>query len=194
MRLERFLASGVRHKAPVNFYAMNEENEPDWLAELAKGGEAVRRQVEPIVQAAEQFVRDARRAKTSGGPALPFAQRVALAVDAGLRELLPARMDADVRPVTLEVSIAFPTPIIFTGTVALTPLRVSGRLAAEDPRGGHAERSIGQILAIVLVVIATWRLLVVPEQDRAAVDHYLSVIGFGLTIALLIWNKQNKSN
>jgi hypothetical protein len=40
--------------------------------------------------AAEQFVRDARRAKTSGRPALPFAEWVALAVDAGLRELRPS--------------------------------------------------------------------------------------------------------
>jgi hypothetical protein len=67
---------------------MSEDNEePDWLAELAKGSEALRRQVEPIVQSAEQFVRDARRAKADSGPALPFAQRVALAVDAGMREL-----------------------------------------------------------------------------------------------------------
>lgn len=56
----------------------------------------------------------------------------------------------------------------------------------------EAERSIGQILALVLVALATWRLLVVPEQDRAAVDHYLTVIGVALTIAVLIWNKQNK--
>ena len=70
---------------------MSEDNEPDWRAELAKGGQALRRQVELILQAAEQFVRDARRAKGSGGPALPLPQRVALAVDVGVRELLPAR-------------------------------------------------------------------------------------------------------
>jgi len=50
---------------------MNEDSEPDWLAELAKGGEALRRQVEPIVQAAEQFVRDARQAKSMAGPCCP---------------------------------------------------------------------------------------------------------------------------
>ena len=41
----------------------------DGLGNLGDGGEALRRQVEPIVKAAEQFVRDARRAKGSGGPA-----------------------------------------------------------------------------------------------------------------------------
>ena len=171
---------------------MSESEGPDWLAELAKGSEALRRQVEPIVQAAEQFVRDARRAKTSGGPALPFAQRVALAVDTGLRELLPARMDADVRPVTLEASVAFPVPIVFTGSVALPPLRVSGQVAAEDPRGGHAERSIGQILALVLVTIVASGLMGVQGPDRAAVDHYLAVISVALPIAVYVWNKQNK--
>jgi hypothetical protein len=168
---------------------MSENEEPDWLAELAKGGEVLRRQIEPIVQAAEQFVRDSRRAKTDGGPALPFAQRVALAVDAGLRELLPARMDADVRPVTLEASVVFPTPIVFTGSVALPPFRVSGQMAAEDPRGGHAERSIGQILALVLVAIVVSGLLAVPARDQAAVGYDLAVIGLGLTMALAIWNR-----
>ena len=46
---------------------MSEDSEPDWLAELAKGGEALRRQVEPIVQAAEQFAPGA-------GPAAPRRQ------------------------------------------------------------------------------------------------------------------------
>jgi len=51
---------------------MSEDKEPDWLVELAKnpevlrrqidqGGEALRRQVEQIGRATEQFVRDARR-------------------------------------------------------------------------------------------------------------------------------------
>jgi hypothetical protein len=77
---------------------MSESKEPDWPGELAKGGEGLRRQVEPIVQAAEQFVRDARRVKGRGGPALPFPQRVALAVDAGMRELLASAQAASHPP------------------------------------------------------------------------------------------------
>jgi hypothetical protein len=34
---------------------MSEDKEPDWLGELAKGGEAMRRQMESIVQSAEQL-------------------------------------------------------------------------------------------------------------------------------------------
>jgi hypothetical protein len=177
---------------------VSKSEEPDWLAELAKGGDAVRRQIEPIVQAAEQFVRDSRRAKTTGGPALPFAQRVALAVDAGVRELLPPSE----RHVVHHSNIIGTAAIVgmaavagkVTGTVglALPPMRFAGQGTVQEPPSGQAERSIGQILALVLVAIGTWRLLVVPEPDRAAVDHYLTVIGVALTIAVLIWNKQNK--
>lgn len=132
---------------------MSEENEPDWLAELAKGGEAVRAQIEPILQAAQQFVRDAQRAKTSRGPALPFAQRVALAVDAGLRELLPARMDADVRPVTLEASVTFPAVIVASGGLVLSPMSIAGQATVQDRRAAIA----GQVLVLVIV----WLLVLV---------------------------------
>ena len=132
---------------------MSEEIEPDWLAELAMGGQALRAQLEPIVQAAQQFVRDARRAKASGRPALPFAQRVALAVDAGLRELLPARMDADVRPVTLEASVAFPAVIVASGGLVLSPVSIAGQGTVQDRRAVIA----GQVLVLLIV----WLLVLV---------------------------------
>jgi hypothetical protein len=58
---------------------------------------------------------------------------------------------------------------------------------------GLAERSVGQILALVLVAIMTARLLAVPGPDQAAVGYDLTVLGDALTIALIIWNwNQNK--
>lgn len=104
---------------------MSESNEPDWLAELAKSGEALRRQAEPIVQAAEQFVRDARQAKASGGgPALPFAQRLALAVDAGMRELLSPCPIAHQRTAALTVPVTFAVvaKVAASGGFALSPV------------------------------------------------------------------------
>ena len=161
---------------------MNEENEPNWLAELAKGGEALRRQIEPIVQAAEQFVRDSRRAKTTGGPALPFAQRVALAVDAGVRELLPpserhVAHHSNIIGTTAIVGVAaVPGTVTGTLSLALPPMRFAGRGTVREPPSGQAERSIGQILALVLVAIIASGLLGVQGPDRVAVDHYLTVI------------------
>jgi hypothetical protein len=146
---------------------MNEENEPDWLAELAKGGDAVRRQVEPIVQAAQQFVRDAQLAKASRGPVLPFAQRVALAVDAGMREFLPERKP----PVAHLMTAALVVTPSFTATVRRTPAAAAltvlpvfggsqGEVAAatetvtvevRDSRQGLAGLNYGQWLALVLI-------------------------------------------
>ena len=139
---------------------MNENSEPDWLAALARSGEALRRQVEPIIQAAEQFVHDARRAKTNGGPVLPFAQRVALAVDAGMRELLPTPLHAVVHQETLELSVVFPTPTVITGSGGLTLPRISigGQGTVEDRRGWFAGMSAGQILAVVLVWLVAYAL------------------------------------
>ncbi len=150
---------------------------------------ALWREIEPIVEAAQQFVRDAQRARASRGPALPFAQRVALAVDAGLRELLPARMDADVRPVTLEASVAFPAVMVASGGLVLSPMSIAGQGTVEKRRTGLAALSDGQILALVLVAIVTSGLLAVPARDQATVGYDLAVIGIALTVALAIWNK-----
>jgi hypothetical protein len=121
---------------------MSENQERDWLAELAKGGEVVRRQIEPIVQAAEHFVSDARRAKTTGR-ALPFAQRVALAVDAGMRELLPTPVHAVAHPGTVSVSVSVPLPTItVSGSLALPAMRMvaSGDVASASDPNPRVER------------------------------------------------------
>ena len=59
---------------------MSDDEEADW-------GDAMRREVEPIAKAFDRFLRDARKAKTSGGPALPLVQRVALMADASMPRL-----------------------------------------------------------------------------------------------------------
>jgi hypothetical protein len=151
---------------------MSESKEPDWPGELAKGGEGLRRQVEPIVQAAEQFVRDARRVKDRGGPALPFPQRVALAVDAGMRELLPARRQPvahqataslTVTPVlkaTAEVAAAAgiaPSPTVYVYDGDVITFSESASVEVRDSRNDMA----GRILALVLVWLIV---LVIPVR------------------------------
>ena len=47
---------------------MSEENEePDWLAELAKGGEALQREAMRIVKAAEEFAATSQAGRSRGG-------------------------------------------------------------------------------------------------------------------------------
>jgi hypothetical protein len=121
---------------------VSENEEPGWPAELV-----------PIVRAVDQFVRDARLAKASGGPALPIVQRVALAVDATMREILPARLDATARPATVEVSVAFLAVIVGTGGVTLPRIRISGQGKVQDRRAVIA----GQVLIMVIL----WLLVLV---------------------------------
>ena len=179
---------------------MSEDNEPDWLAELAKGSEALRRQVEPIVQAAEQLVRDARRAKTSGVPALPFAQRVALAVDAGIRELLPAPESLAIncvvyaRVATATATVPSPT-VNATATLAGEgTVTASGSVALPRMRTGLAAMSDGQIAALVLVWLYAFMLpwfgaALPPEFHAVLSDHYATI-----AIALAItWRIRDKS-
>ena len=158
------------------------------VAQIIRDSAALRCQVEPIIQAAEWF------ARPGIWPVPPFEQRVVSVVDAAMRELTPPGPVAHQRTASLTVTPVMAATATVTASLDLTlrPAPSAGHGTVENRPSGQAERSIGQILALVLVAIATWRLLVVPERDRAAVDHYLAVIGFGLTLAVLIWNKQNK--
>ncbi len=165
---------------------MSECEEPDWLAELAK----------ELFEGTEQFVRDADQGKTSGvGPVPPFQQRLVRAVGATMRELSPPRLPvAHQRTAGLTVTPIFGATATVTASfgLALQPLKFSGQATVESPSGAKVERSLGQILALVLVAIVASGLLGVQGPDRATVDHYLTVIGVALPIAVLIWNKQNK--
>jgi hypothetical protein len=160
---------------------MSENGEPDWLAELAKGGEALRRQAEAIVQAAGQFA--------ASSPAQPLAQRITRAVG----ELLsaPKRPVAHQAPAGLAVAVgtaaaAATATVTASGSVALHRIGVAGTV--QNPPSGTAEWSVGQYLALVLVVIMTARLLAVSGPDQATVGYDLTVLGDALTIAMIIWN------
>lgn len=116
---------------------MSEKDEQDWLAELAKGGEALRRQVEYVVQAAERFA--------AGGSTRTLAQRVALAVGADIRELLsPPERHAVGR------SAINGTTAMVSVTAAAGLATASGSAAMPSVRV-QAERNAGQILALVLL-------------------------------------------
>ncbi len=201
------LPSGER-PCSARFLHVSEDSEPDWLAELAKGGEALRRQIEPIAQAAEQFVRDARRAKTTGGPPLPFSQRIALAVDAGMRELLPARAVAHQRTAALTVPVTFAavakvatggglalSPMVFVSDGDVATVTESEAVQVLDSPTGLAALSDGQIVFLVLVwlyafVLPWFGSALSPEFHAILSDHYATIaIALGITWRMLDKNK-----
>ena len=109
---------------------------PDWLVKAAEETDAMVRKVMPIVQAAQatvdvarpsqqfaedtqaaqRYTEDLRAAQAAAGPSLLFGREVALAMDAGMRELFAA----------VSQQLNHRTGISFTGTAALVPFAVAG--------------------------------------------------------------------
>jgi hypothetical protein len=153
---------------------MSEDKEPDWLAELAKGGEALQRQAMQIVKATDKFA--------ASGPARPLTRRIIRAVGASIREL--AAPEPVVRFVAFADAAAATDGLevdrTITGSlnIALPPIRVSLQGAVQEP--GLIERNVGRIFALVLLAAATAGLLAVRGQDQATVGYYAGVI-FGAT-------------
>jgi hypothetical protein len=156
---------------------MSEDREPDWLTELAKGGEALQREAMRIVKAAEEF------AASSQG------RRIVRAVGAGIRELAAPEpvvryvtfSDAGVATDSLEVVRA----ITGSGSLALPPIRFAGEGTVQEP--DLIERNIGRIFALVLLAIGTAGLLSVHGQAQASVGFYAGVIFGALSLAFAIW-------
>ena len=154
---------------------MSENKEPGWLSELAKGGEAVQREAMRLVKAAEEFA--------VGGPARPFTRRIVRVVGVGIRELVAP--EPVVHTVSGTANMTAAGTMIAVGNVVLVPMRIAGEGSVEEP--DLIERNVGRILALVLLAFGTAGLLGMQGPDRATVDHYLTVIGVALTIAVLIW-------
>ena len=164
---------------------------------LVQGNEALRRQLEPLVKAAEQFARTTPWPKAASAIGLPLSLQVAFSVSSEMQAFArapgPLKRDVTITGVPGTVTAeGVPSTVTVSGGLATAPTGMSGQGTVEEPSSDHAERSIGQILALVLVLIAASGLLGVQGPDRAAVDHYLTVISLALPIAVYIWNKNNK--
>lgn len=149
---------------------MNEDEEPDWLGELAKGGEALQREAMRLFKAAEEFA--------ASGPARPLTRRIVRAFSASLRELAAPEPVAANVTVTAGLATAIGTAaaaatatVTASGSVTLPRMGVAGTV--QNPPSGTTEWSVGQVLALVLLAIVTSGLLGVQGPDRATVDHYL---------------------
>jgi len=161
---------------------MSEYKEPDWLGELARGGEALQREAMRIVKAAEELAEN--------GPARPFTRRILRAVGAGIRELAapgePVVHNVAVTPHLATASAVVMTPTITAvGSFALPPMRFAGQATVPEP--DLIERNIGRIFALVLLAFTTAGLLGVHAQYQASVGFYATVIFGALSLAFAIW-------
>lgn len=81
-----------------------------------------------------------------------------------------------------------------SGSAALRPMKVSGKLEMQDRRGRLAGMNDGQILALVLVWLFAIALPAVqaalPPEDQAVLDNYYATFAFGLAITWRILDKR----
>jgi hypothetical protein len=163
---------------------MNDADEPDWLAELRKGGEATERQIEALAREAMNLAQLVRRGwQKTGSPTIPYSLRLANAVSAAIREPV-------VRHVALnDVATAASTLVVAgvataSGSVPMPQVRVSTQ----------AERVARQILALVLlwlVVLAVPAAVTATDlspEVQAALDAYdgiLAALAVEITFRIL---------
>lgn len=157
---------------------MSDKVQPDLLAELAKGGEALQQIAADLVESARQL------AATSGQP---FTQRLVRAANAALGELFPADpADVNIEGVTGRVTVTAVPGRVVTGSlrmVAVGTMTVAATVTTPDPD----EVRLGVIVAGVLLVFLTAILLAVPAAERAGVDHGLTVLGTALAVATVLY-------
>jgi magnesium-transporting ATPase (P-type) len=160
---------------------MSENKEPDWLGELANGGEALQREAISIVKAAEEMAASARPARSGGGSCARLAPESGelAAPEPVVHELTLATT------VTGTASLTGVGTITAVGSIALPPMRFVGEGTVQQP--DLIERNIGRILTLVVLAIVTSGLLDLQGPNRATIDHWATIISAGLTIAVLIW-------
>ena len=70
---------------------MNKRDEPpEWLRQAAQNVDALINSAWPIIRAAQEYVDRARAAQARAGPILASGAEIALALDAGMAELIAA--------------------------------------------------------------------------------------------------------
>jgi hypothetical protein len=171
---------------------MNESERPDWLADLATGGEARWRPMELLVQGIVQLAR-------TGWPktvslALSASLRLAAAVDAEVRvlKLTPPPVCAWV-PQAKEISIVSPALVVRGGSLAPPRIGAVAQGTAGDRRHGLAALSDGEIVFLVLVwlyaVWLPWFGSRLPPEFHGMLSDSLATFAIALSITWRIRDK-----
>jgi hypothetical protein len=169
---------------------MSKDTEPDWLAELAKGGEALQREAMRLVKAAEELA--------ASGPARPLTRRIVRAVGASIREL--AAPEPVAANVTVTAGLATASAVAMAtavGSVVLPPMRFAGEGTVQEP--DLIVRTVGCIFALVLlwlVVLAVPAAVAATDLSpkvEAALDAYDAILAaLALEITFRFLDKRNK--
>jgi hypothetical protein len=166
---------------------MNERDEPpEWLRQAAQNVNALINSAWPIIQAAQEYVDQARAAQGGAGPILGSGTEIVLALDAGMAELVATiRRQARPRHHTASAHL----------TVTPTFVAMAEAAAATDTLIVVKQDEAGRTLvpAGVVVALSPWLLLVIafalslgesqlsPEQHQFLSDY---ITNFALALAV----------
>jgi hypothetical protein len=188
---------------------MDETEIPPWLASAARQVDAVIRQGMPIVRAAQQHVEEARAAQAEAGRPLLSGRDVALAMDAGMRELLAAvrqqanqKRGVSVELPTARVTIAaLPVSVVVGGSGAMAPMRAAGLFevgtatdtltvekdAQTDPGMPLDAKTVFLAVLWVFTILLPLKMDQLPPEVQIIIRDYVSTVG----VTLAIWWRVN---
>jgi hypothetical protein len=171
---------------------VNEYDVPDWLLKAAVETDALIRKVLPIVRAAQQYADEARAAQAAAGPSLLPGSEVALAMDAGMRELFAAvrqqrNVSVHLPPATVSVR-AHPVSVVFgdAGAAADT-LSVRDESTADVGMPLDAKTVFLAILWVFAILLPL-KIGELPPDVQTIIRDYLVTVG---TVLIIHWRVQD---
>ena len=166
---------------------MNEYDVPDWLLKAAQETDALIRKVIPIVRAAEQYVDEARAAQAAAGPSLLSGREVALAMDAGMRELFAAVYQQ--RSVVVHGLVATaigsapaPTVVVRDGDVIRADDREVGLLSQSDIGVPLDAKTVFLAILWVFAILLPLKIGLLSPDVQTIIRDYLVTVGTALII------------
>jgi len=175
----------------ATFYTMDKRDEPpEWLRQAAQNVDDLITSSWPIIRAAQEYVDQARAAQKKTGPILASGAEIALALDAGMAELIAAvRRQAAPRHHTASAHLTVtPTVFAMAGVATATGTATGAVTVVKQDEAGRT-----LVPASVIVALAPWLLLLIAfalslgETQLSSEQHqFLSdyITNFALALAV----------
>jgi hypothetical protein len=163
-----------------------DENTPDWLLKAAQETDALIRKVLVIVRAAQQHVDEARADQAAAGPSLLSGHEVALAMDAGMRELFAAvrgrRNVSILAAVATAHASALAVSVAIGETGAATDTLTVQKEAQTDVGMPLDAKTVFLAIVWVFAILLPLKIGELPPEVQTIIRDFLVTIGTALII------------
>jgi len=165
---------------------MNENDAPDWLLKAAQETDALIRKVIPIVRAAQGAVDDARAAQAAAGRSLSPGLELAVAMDAGMRELLAAarqQRSVLIHVPTLTVGVGFPPVSVVVSDTGVATDTLSVRDGSSTDVGMPLDaKTVFLAILWVFAILLPLKIGLLSPDVQTIIRDYLVTVGTTLVI------------